>query len=347
MGLFSNSKVDRLIDKINELRVALEQSRNELSEAKNIARSSKEEAKVARQEAISQRESARDALKREQDKVRSVKDSRLHLESKVNEVDEELKALKAKFEKSKTDLANAEEEVIALRGAKEALVEKKQEIKSLTSQLSNVEQTLEREPDEVELHNQVSLLTESKTRLQQKSSQLKARVKKLESERHEARRESANRAALTERTIRELKYRVALDGRAYTIQQLELESAISRAKGAEQRFEIKTREALKEAKTEALSLVDAELRAQLITAQEQVANLERALREERRAVTLNVPIVAEIVESSPVAFTPSSMTEEDWKQAEEPAAEEPAAEEPAAEEPAAEEPAAEEPAAED
>ena len=164
------------------------------------------------------------------------------------------------MDNQRAKLSEAEDQILGLRGAHEKLAARDAELQSVAAELKDAERALEREPNEVELHHKVNILTEGKQRLEQRVDQLKARVKKLEAERREARTESANKAMSTERTIRELRYRVELDRRAYVIQQLELESAISRAKGAEQRFELKTQEALKAAKTEALELVDAELR---------------------------------------------------------------------------------------
>ena len=343
MGLFSNHKVDQLIAKITELREALEQSRGELTSAKEVARSAREEARSAREQLNGQKEAAREQIKREQDKVRSVTDSRAHLEARVAELETELSDAKSKLDDQRTKLSEAEDQIVGLRGAQEALASKDAEVTALTANLKSAERALEREPHEVELHHKVNVLTESKQRLEQQVNQLKSRVKKLETERQASRTESANKAMTTERTIRELRYRVELDRRAYVIQQLELESAISRAKGAEQRFELKTQEAIKRARTEALDLVDAELRAELAATKAELTELGRTLREERRQAALAVTVIAEVVEASPQPFTPSAMTEEDWQkiEASEPVAEQEPEAEPVAEQEPEEEPDAE------
>lgn len=245
MGFFSNGKVDRLVDKVKELKVALEQSRDELSEMKAEARSAKDEARQAKAELKQIRDTQREAIRREQDKVKSTKDSKQHLETRTNELSSELNDLKSKSDQTRSKLAESEDEVLALRGAQEQIIAKNQEIQEFSTKLKDAELALEREPDEIELHNQVNLLTETKTRLTQKSNQLKARVKKLESERQDARRESALKAALNERTIRELRYRIELDGKAYAIQQLELESRLAEPKVQNNALRLKLKKPLK------------------------------------------------------------------------------------------------------
>ena len=347
MGLFTNNKIDRLINKVSELQSELDRKQRELDEARESAKSAREEAKLIRAELISSREEMRGSLKKEQDKVRSARDSRAHQESRVSELEVSLNDAVTKLAQTKSKLDVAEDEITALQGSREQLAEREAEVAQLNVELQSAERALEREPHEMVLHNKVLDLTDMKDRLNDKVTKLKARVKTLENERHKAQRSEVKEKITLAVRIRNLEHHLEVEKRLYTIQQLELESALSRAKGAEQRFEIKTRDAIAQAKTEALPLVDAELREALKLAEAKVAELEEVIKVERRSAFFKPQVVvAEVIEDSPKPFAPSSMTEDDWSQVEEQASsEEPAAEEPAAEEPAAEEPTAEEPVA--
>ena len=165
MGLFTNNKIDRLINKVNDLQSELDRKQRELDEARESAKSAREEAKATRAELISSREEMRGSLKKEQDKVKSARDSRAHQESRVSELEISLNDAVTKLAQTKAKLDVAEEEITALQGSREQLAEREAEVAQLNSDLQSAERALEREPHEIVLHNKVLDLTDMKDRL--------------------------------------------------------------------------------------------------------------------------------------------------------------------------------------
>lgn len=306
MSIFSGGKVDRLIQKNNDLRGQVESLRDEIESMKREAR----EAQTAQRERLEslqrERDEARATLKQNQSKMRSLRDSSAHQSSRTQELETELAQAREKLSQTRAQLTDSEDEVTALQGARAELAAERAEVERLKAEVGELNYALEREPSEIALHSKVFDLTESKERLEERVSQLRARVKKLESERNRAQNSARQQGVTTESKLRELERRLKIEREFHMMLELQVESALSRAKGAEQRFEIKTREAIEEARAVALERVDAELKEALATAQARVSELEATLRAERRDGIQRFEIIAEVVEPAPEAYVPEA-----------------------------------------
>ena len=347
MGLFDlvgGQKTQKLIEKINSLRAELELKSQKIEEAKSAAR----EAKEAMKKAKGERAGLQGDLKQEQRKNRNLKDAKKALEERLDSALADLEASKAKASRASLQVGELEERVTELEGMSGELEELKSAQGALTRQLQDAERSAELAPTEAELHDKIDMMGKTHTLLRDEIAGLKSRLRKAEAERETLRQEKANAAVRLSTDLRNLKHYLILERRAYLMQSQELELAQDRALGAEQRFEIKTKEAIESARAEARSFVDAERQTALEEAQAEA----QALRAELRSLVARGPAqvpVAEVVEyDEERARAERRRVQEAVQEAskKEPVAEEPVAEAPVAEEPVTETPVAEEPVAE-
>ena len=146
--LFGGGNVNKLLAKIEELKVELSKAHQQTQAVKNQAQADKADVKRIKKDMAD----LKDLMRKEQEKVRSLKASKSSLVERLETTQGEIDTLKQKVVKQKAELEGKVEELVQYQGIEEELSESRQATESAKSELKEVQSELKAIPSTTDLH---------------------------------------------------------------------------------------------------------------------------------------------------------------------------------------------------